>query len=177
MPKPKTCKVCKTKFEPARPLQMVCSPACSYEYAYQLKLKKDKAETKKAKESLLTQKDYLKMAQIVFNAYVRKRDEGKGCISCGTSLKGRKYDAGHLFTVGAFPNLRFYEDNVHGQCVPCNQHKHGNVAEYMIRLEKRIGKERFEKLLSLRNTPAKYTIDELKILIKNYKQKIKDYEN
>ena len=174
--KPKVCKVCKEKFTPIRPLQAVCSPICAYEHALQLKIKKDKAETKKLKETLLTHSDYLKMTQTVVNAYVRLRDINKGCITCGTDLRGRKFDAGHFFSVGAYPNIRFNLDNIHGQCVPCNQHKHGNNAEYFIKLPKRIGLDRFNVLLEIRHKAIKYSVEELKELIKEYKLKIKNYD-
>jgi ssDNA-binding Zn-finger/Zn-ribbon topoisomerase 1 len=117
------------------------------------------------------------MAQTVVNSFIRLRDEKKGCITCGTDLRGRKFDAGHFFSTGAYPNIRFNLDNIHGQCVPCNQHKHGNHTEYFIRLPKRIGLDRFNKLLEIRHQQTKYSIEELKELIKEYKLKIKNYDN
>lgn len=57
--KPKTCKSCKKKFTPTRPLQSVCSPRCAIEYANrreQAKLRKEAAqkrkEIKRQRESL-----------------------------------------------------------------------------------------------------------------------------
>jgi hypothetical protein len=169
----KKCKECKQPFKQERPLQYLCSPLCAAKYVRTLEQKKEGKRLKLQKESLLTHSDYLKMLQQVFNSYVRKRDEDKGCITCGTSLKGRKFDAGHFFSVGAYPNIRFDEDNCHGQCVPCNQHKHGNQGEYFIQLPKRIGMDRFNDLLAKRNTPLKISIEEIKELILIYKLKIK----
>ena len=40
----KPCRICKTKFEPARPLQRVCSPVCALKHAKA----KMAAEAKKA---------------------------------------------------------------------------------------------------------------------------------
>ena len=171
--KPKKCKVCPEKFTPTKPLQMVCSPKCAYEYAVKLKEKKDKAQTKILKESLLTHKDYLKMAQQVFNTYIRKRDEKLPCISCGRIIKGQAH-ASHLFSVGHYPNLRFNEFNVNNSCIECNVHKHGNTAEYAIRLPKRIGEDNYNQLLEQRNNVYKPTIEELKELINHYKLKIKE---
>lgn len=117
---------------------------------------------------------YTQALQVVFNTYIRLRDEGKPCISCGCSLANRKVDASHFYSVGAYPNLRVNEDNAHSSCIPCNQHKSGNIIEYMRRLPLRIGQERFEALNKARNVPRKYSIPELKELIEYYKTKIKD---
>lgn len=129
-------------------------------------------EKKTAKEKLKTHKDYLKDLQKVFNEYIRKRDLGKPCISCD-SMTGKR-DAGHMFTVGGNPELRFDEDNVHSQCVYCNQHQHGSVANYMLNLPKRIGQDRYDALLERRGRPNKLTTLEIKEKIKHYKEKIKE---
>ena len=101
------------------------------------------------------------------------RDYGKPCISCGGNL-GSKYDAGHFYSVGSSPNLRFNEYNVHAQCVHCNQHLHGNLILYSEQLPLRIGVDMFETLKSIRNIPLKLTTAEIKEQISYYKLKIKD---
>lgn len=172
--KKKTCKHCKEKFEPQRPLQFLCSPGCAYKYTKNQSENKLRKEVAEQKKGLLTHKDYLKMLQVVFNTYIRERDKNKGCISCGTSLINRKYDAGHYFSVGGYPNVRFDELNNHGQCVPCNQHNHGNIHEYSQRLPERIGLSEFEQLKDrARSVVSKLSIPEIKELITSYKLKIK----
>lgn len=81
-------------------------------------------------------------AQTVFNAWIRKRDAGKRCVSCS----GRVEQAGHFYSAGQYNHMRFLEDNCHGQCVQCNYYKHGNLIPYRIELEKRIGSERLAML-------------------------------
>jgi hypothetical protein len=84
-------------------------------------------------------------AAIKFNRYIRNRDEGHGCICCG----GKYYSeiqAGHFYSGGHYPNLRFNEDNVHGQSKSCNYFKSGNLNEYRINLIEKIGIERVEQL-------------------------------
>jgi hypothetical protein len=136
--------------------------------------KRDWSREKKDRlDKLKTHSDWLNELQKVFNTYIRTRDKSKPCISCGQMLI-RKYDAGHYFAVGSYPNLRFNEDNVHGQCVACNQHKHGNVSEYAIKLPDRIGQEQYDKLLEDRNNPLHLSTEEIKELIQKYKQKIKE---
>jgi gamma-glutamylcyclotransferase (GGCT)/AIG2-like uncharacterized protein YtfP len=137
------------------------------------KAKEWQKEKKEIKEKLMSKSDYLNLAQKVFNTYIRLRDKNKPCISCGKSL-GKTYHAGHMFSVGAYPNLRFNENNVHGQCVECNLHKHGNVKEYDLRLQKVLSNTEYQNLLLQRNEPLKLSIYEVKDLIKLYKTKIKE---
>lgn len=177
--KPKTCKSCKRKFTPTRPLQSVCSPRCAIEYANrreQAKLRKEAAqkrkEAKRQRESLKTHREWLKELQTVFNRFIRERDKDKPCISCGRSLAGRKFDAGHYRSVGSAPHLRFNEDNVWGQCVPCNRNLHGNLIEYRKGLVARIGKEAVERLEN-DNGSGKLSIPEIRDLIRIYKEKLR----
>jgi hypothetical protein len=167
------CLVCKDKFTPQNNTQIVCGPACAVEYMKKQRTKEWQKEKKVIKQSLETKKDVLKAAQIVFNTYIRLRDKDKPCISCDKKLVG-KYDAGHFFSVGAYPNLRFNENNVHGQCVECNQHKHGNVKEYDLRLQNILSNKEYNELLESRHKPLKLSFDEVKELIAIYKQKIKE---
>jgi len=167
------CLVCKDKFTPQNNTQIVCGPACAVEYMKKQRTKEWQKEKKEIKQSLETKKDVLKAAQIVFNTYIRLRDKGKPCVSCVKKLVG-KYDAGHFFSVGSYPNLRFNENNVHGQCVECNQHKHGNVKEYDLRLQKILSNKEYNELLESRHKPLKLSFDEVKELIAIYKQKIKE---
>lgn len=78
-----------------------------------------------------------------FHKFIRKRDQGKPCISCGayTTLQ-----AGHFFSAGNNPSVRFNEDNVHGQCKKCNYFLSGNLLPYRQNLIEKIGLERFKKL-------------------------------
>jgi hypothetical protein len=130
--------------------------------------RKEKAAKKVA---LLTHKDYIKILQVLVNRYIRKRDLAKPCISCNKPL-GSKFDAGHYFPT-TVPSLRFDEDNIHGQCVFCNQHQHGNISNYRLGLIDRFGVEFVDNLEARKNIEKKYTIFELKELIIVYKEKSK----
>ena len=174
-PRAKKCDICKRPIENRRnSLQVVCSMACALEFNKRKEAKKQREQTKKDKDELLTHSDWLKILQKVFNRFIRERDKHKGCISCGKALD-KKFDAGHFFSVGSSPDLRFHEDNVHGQCVACNQHAHGNLIEYTLRLPNRIGQARFDELHRLKGKPLKLSIPEIQELIKAYKLKIKPY--
>ena len=173
------CKSCKSEFEPLYRNGIVISKFCIPCLSKKGKEKQDK-DWKKEKaiirEKIKTKSDYMRELQRTFNKYIRIRDKGKPCISCGRPLR-EKYDAGHCYSVGAYPNLRFNEDNVHGQCVYCNQHKHGNVSEYMINLPKRIGYERYGALLDKRKDPQNYSVLDVQEMINVYKEKINVIES
>jgi hypothetical protein len=170
----KTCKACKEKFEPIRPLQQVCSPACAYNYqkkAFEKKMQKEKVEKKK---ELMTLSDWLKIAQTTFNAYIRKRDKGNVCISCQKPAK--KENAGHFFNANNHYMVRFDEDNVHLQCEYCNTYLHGNLIEYRENLITKIGFYKFSILKHESDKTRKFSIDELKEIISVYKAKVKILE-
>jgi hypothetical protein len=172
----KKCKNCGNLFTPYTSLQKFCTePDCIRVLVEETKSKEWKKKKAKKKEELMTLSDWIKIAQQTFNKYIRLRDKDKGCISCGKPLTS-KFDAGHFYNANNHWNVRFFESNVHGQCVTCNQHKHGNLIEYRKCLIERIGEDEFFWLEFYAKKTRKYSIDELKEIVILYKQKIKDYE-
>lgn len=178
-PRPKKCRVCRETYTPSKPLQIVCSPSCALLHAKQKGEKERKALAKierkairEAKEKIKPRAAYMKEAQAAFNAWVRERDAGLPCISCGRHHQG-KYDAGHYRSVGSNPALRFEPLNCHRQCVPCNQHKSGNAIEYRIGLVARIGVEAVA-CLEGPHKPKRYSIDDLKAIKAEYRQKLRE---
>lgn len=107
-------------------------------------------------------------AQRIFNAWIRKRDEGKPCITCG---RPKIEHACHFYSAGHYTGLRFAEDNVHGGCLQCNYFKHGAGNEYRRNLINRIGEQRMLLLDSAatRNRFKKYSRFELEQIIETYK--------
>ena len=176
----KKCKECRYPFEPRfSTLEKYCwKHECKFIEAMQKVEQKKKSESKewserksKLKKDLLTVSDYIKLAQQVFNQYIRKRDEGKNCISCGKPPK--KENAGHYFNANNHWNVRFDELNVHLQCEACNTYLSGNLIEYGINLEKLIGADEFTILREKAYQTRKFTRDELKEIIIIYKNKLK----
>jgi hypothetical protein len=119
----------------------------------------------------MTLSDYSNGLQVIFNKWIRKRDEGLLCISCGNMTAKR--DAGHFYSVGNYPSVRFDEDNVHSQCVHCNQFRGGNIHEYKRWLTLRIGQERIDALEKRAHESIKYSIPEIKEMIEKYKNLLK----
>jgi hypothetical protein len=124
------------------------------------------------KNELETVQDIVKAAQIVFNKYIRERDKNETCISCGNIPK--KSNAGHFWNANNHWNVRFDEDNVHLQCERCNSFLSGNLIEYRANLITKIGAERFSQLEAKARVTRKFTKDELKEIIKKYKDLVRD---
>jgi len=177
-PKPRPCKCCAKPFVPVRPLQAVCSPRCAAK-----KVKQDKAEerakVRTRKEAIKTIPQLIREAQIEFNAYIRLRDRGRGCICCGVALGdsavGGGADAGHYRSTGSASHLRFNEDNCHAQSKQCNRWGAGRAVDYRIGLIERIGLERVLALES-DNRPHKWEAEELRQIKATYRAKRKELE-
>lgn len=189
--KPRKCRHCKAMFMPVRCGQNTCSYDCSVAVAEivaaKSKAKREKAEriavaasTKILRMKLKTRSQWMKEAQIAFNAYIRARDQGKPCICCGkplgTQQVGGGFDAGHYRSIGSAPHLRFDERNCHGQQKQCNRYGAGRAVDYRIGLIARIGIEAVESLES-DNELRKFSIEELKQIIATYRQKTKELKN
>ncbi len=170
----KICKCCKNEFIPLRRNGLIISKFCikCLSKKGKNKLQKEKnIEKKESLEKLKTHKDFLKDLQKVVNLYIRKRDENKPCVSCGT-FKCEEFHAGHYIATTK-QYLRFNELNIHKQCSKCNTHLRGNLIPYRIELIKRIGLEKVEWLESNMNNELKMTIPEIKEKIQEFKTKIK----
>ena len=171
----KKCKICDDKFEPLKTTQKVCGWACAVELSTKQREAKERKAYKVAKEKLKTKGDYLREAQIVFNRWIRLRDEGKNCISCDKPMH-KKVNAGHYRSVGACPELRFNELNVHAQCEHCNSFLSGNIIKYRQNLINKIGLQQVE-CLEGKHEAQHYTIDEIIMIKKEYSAKIKSHNS
>lgn len=179
-PKPKTCQVCKTSFTPNRNLlsARVCSPACAISLGNSKKAKaakiaavKDKRETKAKLDKHKSLAKWAAEAQVPFNLFIRLRDADQPCISCGRHHQGQ-YHAGHYLSIGARPELRFEELNVHKQCAPCNNYLSGNAVLFRKALLEKHGSEVVDWLEGHHPT-RHYSVDDLKQIKADYTAKAK----
>jgi hypothetical protein len=171
------CKKCKTEFTPVQFNQKYCFDADCIRVWIELEKEKQwKIKKQLLKHKLQTVPELLKLAQITFNKWIRERDKDKPCVSCKKPL-GAKYDAGHYFSAGGHKAVTFDEDNVHAQCVTCNKYKHGNLLQYQIEIQQRIGIDRFTALQEKAYQVKKWTREELNEIIKLYKSKINEVTN
>jgi hypothetical protein len=173
--KTRKCKYCRELFEPSVFLQKNCfDPNCVTEWINEVKQKNWQKKKAKLKLDLMTVQDYIKLAQQVFNKYIRLRDAGNLCISC--QKKPLKENAGHFYNANNHWSVRFDERNVHLQCEHCNTFLSGNLIYYRENLLKKIGIEEFENLSAEAMKTRKFTIEELKEIIATYKKKCKEIE-
>jgi hypothetical protein len=169
------CKHCKQVFTKIRWNQKFClDPECVKAWVADAKDQNWKKTKKKMQADIETTQDVLKAAQMVFNKYIRLRDHGLNCISCDKPAK--KENCGHYYSQGGHSNVRFDEDNCHLQCEHCNTYLSGNLLNYQIGIERRIGAEKLIELQGRAHLEKRWGKEELSELIQNYKQKIKDLE-
>ncbi|WP_258087485.1 recombination protein NinG [Xenorhabdus bovienii] len=186
------CKECGERYEPERQLQNTCSVQCAIARAKkQEQEKREELERRRKKDNEIKQKlardklktrrlavkplsHFARQAQTAFNAFIRERDCGHPCISCGRNT-GAKMNAGHYRTVGSCPELRFDEDNCHIQCEHCNSYLSGNIENYTPRLIEKIGQARFDQLMSHHALP-KRTREDYERLRDNYKDRLKELQ-
>jgi hypothetical protein len=145
---------------------------CVAAWVQEATIKNWQKKKKKMQAELETVQDLVKAAQLVFNKFIRLRDKDELCISCKQTPK--KVNAGHFWNANNHWNVRFDEDNVHVQCERCNSYLSGNLIEYRQHLLTKIGAERYNQLEAKARVTRKFTKDELKEIIKTYKNKIKD---
>ena len=116
----------------------------------------------------------------VVHKYIRLRDEGKPCISCGSDWRFN-FQAGHLYKAELYSSLKYHEDNIHGQCQGCNLYRDGNESKYHENLPNRIGKMKYLRLTELaakdKHMNFKWDREELNNMREYYKEKIKNLQN
>lgn len=133
-----------------------------------------------------------KKLDVVFNSFIRLRDSKEygftafKCISCGklkNITKGKSenngwsnFHAGHYYHGSISPALRWNEKNVNGQCSQCNYHLHGNQIGYTEGLKNKYGKGIIEYLEVTKRNRMKLFPFEVKALIQEYQQKIKEFQ-
>lgn len=167
-------------------MQKVCCLGCAAALAKKKREKVERANDRQKRESMKTARDYVKPAQDAFNAFIRERDKDLPCICCGRFPDsddwnpGGVWDAGHFLSRGAYPELRFEEDNCHKQLKTCNggsskYAKKGRTVSqgYRERLIAKIGLGRVEWLEGPHDQKH-YSIEDLKAIKALYVKKLKD---
>lgn len=180
--KTRKCRICRQEYAPRGPMQRVCSPDCAVNLAVLERNKREltekratRKEIKARKEKLKGRRDYLREAQVAWNSYVRARDFGKPCASCGAMPEqkfGGTMDCSHYRSVGAAPHLRFHLHNAAAACVRCNRHLAGNIAALRVGLIERNGLAKVEAV-EANNTVRKFDIEYLKRIKKIFARRAK----
>lgn len=120
-----------------------------------------------------------KEATSLFQLYVRLRDsddKGNGkCCSCGKIIHYKKADGGHFISRG-YASTLFSETNVHLQCKRCNL-MGGNASGYALFMLDKYKREEIERLNTLKDKPARYSLAFYELFIEKYKTKTNKLEN
>lgn len=134
---------------------------------YLRKGKKDKTGVKVRKKANLVDKldrifsQYIRLRDVMPNGYFR-------CISCGKVKPYEQSDCGHFFSRRHMAT-RFDEDNCNSECKGCNRFSADHLIGYQVNLIRKIGQDRYERLVWKHNSTKKWCDFELKELIKYYK--------
>lgn len=189
------CKECGEYFPAGEMVKVPAGMFCCIEHASewavkarqkaQDKIKRNNAYDDKAKRNEMRERDlerlksvqnisfFHKKAQAAFNAFIRERDKGKPCISCGKPDNGQhQRHASHYRSVGACSSLRYDERNVHAACVTCNNYLSGNLANYRVAMVEKFGSDLVEWIESQPKS-FKWTREMLEDIEKQYKLKLK----
>jgi len=172
--KPKKCKQCGNDFKQMNSLQIVCSYQCALKFNSEAEIKKRVQEYKQNVQSLSQLES---LAKVVFQKWIRYRDENLPCISCGTNTSNQ-WDGSHYFKAEIYSGVIFNELNVNKSCSYCNKWLDGNLINYRKGLIEKYGVLAVEGLEQLANETRqyKYNKDELNEIINTYKLKLKQGE-
>lgn len=120
----------------------------------------------------------IQKVQAKCNEYIRLRDEGKPCISCG---EFKQLQAGHFYAVGGYAGLRFDEININGECMRCNCFNGSHLIAYWDNLVERIGQAEFNALkqraADYKKNGRKFSKSELLEIYNYYCEKIKQLKS
>lgn len=149
-------------------------------------VRRDKAKHRADKERVKKLSKWRQEAQDEFNRYIRRRDAGQPCISCGNTNPNIQYCAGHFKTRGAYLELAFDERNVHLQCNKrCNMELSGNIYGtktthgYIRGLEIKYGKDVAAEIieyLESHHATKKRSIEDFKLIKEKYRAKARELE-
>lgn len=177
----RSCKACKTKFQPFRSFEAWCSPECGAIVAKERLAAQERKADKERKQSMQPARWWRKKCKTALHEFVRARDEGQQCASCDTVLVklgriGGDYDAGHFRSVATAKHLEFDIRNIWGQCKYCNDRLRGNYQEYERRLRLKKGDAFVDDLMADQRSRHMKICDyqELEAWAKSELKKLKD---
>lgn len=139
------CKICKTKYTPKLRTTEPCPNLECRQVLFNRAIEKvRKQKHKELKEKVKTVSQYEAEAKRVFQKFIRLRDAGLPCISCGSNSP--LVDGGHYKKAEIYSGVIFHELNCNGQCQKCNRFLGGNELNYRVGLIAKIGLDRVEEL-------------------------------
>lgn len=124
------------------------------------------SKQKQLKKKKLSHSSWIKKLDVVFNRYIRERDNNI-CYCCGSTTQPQ---AGHFIPKSVTGlELRYNEKNVHCQCVRCNKWLGGNLSVYSVKLEEQYGYGILQELAFYRKVISKWTDEDFQKKYDHYK--------
>lgn len=108
----------------------------------------------------------------VFSLYIRERD-GYRCVVCGAKRPLHVIQCGHLFSRISH-STRWDELNAHAQCSGCNRYHEECFEPYRQVWVRLHSQEEYDLLYIKYRKTTKFTNADLRILIQEYRKKIKE---
>ena len=127
---------------------------------------------KKIKRSSL-----IKKLDTVFSIYIRRKDavnDMAKCVTCGKVDHWSKLQNGHWASRRHY-STRWDENNCHVQCSSCNVFRAGEIYLYTKYLCSKFGNNFPEDLYIKSQKAVKFTDIDLKDMIEQYKDKLKEF--
>ena len=113
----------------------------------------------------------------IFSKYIRwyYADENGNveCYTCGIVKQVKQIQNGH-FQSRRHTSTRWHLNNCRPQCVKCNMYSQGEQLLFYRRLCADIGEQNVDEVVRLSKSSIKYSKEDLKELIKHYKQLLKE---
>lgn len=118
-----------------------------------------------------TRSQLVKELDKVFSEYIRRRDDGKPCVTCDVRKPWREMQACHYISRGKY-GTRWDETNVHAGCYRCNVLLKGNYTEYALFMVQTYGAEHLSYLKDKSLNAPKITTPEIEEKIADYKERL-----
>jgi len=143
-----------------------------------IKSESEKWKQKKSEYKFQTVRQSQEPLQKAINQIVRLIDEEEPCIARPFEYSAA-FDAGHIFSVGAHPALRYHMWNIHKQSVKSNKHLGGEQLLMLEGIDIRYGNETRQYIESLPQLVGslKPTIDEKMSWLKIANRLIKEIKS
>ena len=132
-------------------------------------LKKQKLSTVKARLWKVVSR-YIRTKAADANGYA-------SCVTCGVIKHFTELQAGHFIPKKRGNSIYFVEENIHPQCVRCNNYESGNLIEYSRYMKDMYGEEKIDELLALSRTTVKFTVNDLLAMEDEFKEKQKNLDH
>lgn len=115
----------------------------------------------------------VKELDAIFSKYIRLRDDGGGCVTCGVVKPWKEMQACHFYSRGRYPT-RWHESNVFSGCYRCNVILKGSYINYTRYMIDRFGRQFVDDLEFLSLNGEKISTPKLREMIEEYTLKVEE---